>query len=60
MIVMNTISLAGDSISLINIFMTEYNNMINSLKKDLLPKNVVTNQILQKIISEGLNKFAGT
>ena len=57
---MNTISLVGDSISLIIILMTEYNNIVNSLKKGLLPTNMVTRETLQKIISEGSNKFTGT
>ena len=57
---MNTIGLVGESISLINILMTEYHNMVNSLRKGLLPKNVLTGVILQKITAEGSNKFAGT
>ena len=56
--VMNIISMVGDSISLINILMTEYHNIVNSL--GLLPKNVAKCVILQKIIAEGSNKFAGT
>ena len=50
--VMNTISLVGESISLINILTTKYHNIVNSLKKCLLPKNVVTGVILQRITAE--------
>ena len=40
--------------------MSEYQNIILTLRKGFLPKNVVTDQILRKIIKEGVNKFAGT
>ena len=58
--VMNAISLVGESISLIYILITEYHNIVNSLRKGLLPKNVVTGVILQKIMLERSYKFAGT
>ena len=57
---MNTIGLVGESISLINILMTEYHNIVNLLRNGLLPKNMVQGVILQKIIAEGSNKFART
>ena len=46
----NTISLVGESTSLINVLMSEYQNIIIALRKGLLPKNVVTDQILQKVM----------
>ena len=57
---MNTSNLVGESISMINVLMSECQNIITKLRKGFLPKNVVTDQILHEIIEEGLNKFAGT
>ena len=57
---MNTLSLVGESINLINVLMNEYHNLMITLRKGFLPENVISNQILQKIIIEGVNKFAGT
>ena len=58
--VMNTICIEVELMSSINILLTEYNNIVNSLRKGLLPTNMVTREIWQKIISEGSKKFAWT
>ena len=50
--VMNRISLVGELITLINILLTEYNNLVNSLRKGFPPENMVTRETLQKILSE--------
>ena len=46
--VMNTINLAGKSISLINILKTEYKNLVKSLRKSFLPGNMVTREPYRK------------
>ena len=57
---MNTMSLVGESINLIHVLINEYENLILRLRKGFLPNNVVTDQMLRKIIKEGINKFVGT
>ena len=57
---MQTMSLIGESVSLIHVLLSEYQNLIETLRQNSLPTNVVTKQNLEKIIKEGINKFPGT
>lgn len=57
---MNTISLVGDSIMLINIIMAEYNKVIGLLRRGIVPRKTIPLDALKKIIKEGNIRFWGT